>query len=50
MNRNWSPKNSNRVGQRGRGRERQQLGRETLIDQIIARAGESSGPISTTCR
>ena len=50
MNQNWSPKYTNHAGQRGRGRERQQLGRETFIDQIIVRAGESSGPISTTCR
>lgn len=50
MNRNWSPKNTDRAGQRGRGRERQQLGRETFIDHIIAREGESSGPRSMICR
>ena len=48
MNCNWSAKNTNRAGQRGHGREHQQLGRETFIDQIIARAGESSGPISSS--
>ena len=48
MNRNWSTKNTNRAGQRGRGRERQQLGRETFIDQIIVREGESSGLRSTS--
>lgn len=48
MNCNWSAKNTNRAGQRGHGRERQQLGRETFIDQIIVRAGESSGPRSTS--
>ena len=46
MNQNWSPKNTNRAGQWGRGRERQQLGRETFIDQIIERVGESLGPRS----
>jgi hypothetical protein len=50
MNRNWSPKNTNRAGQRSRGRERQQLGRETFIDQITVREGESLGPISMTRR
>ena len=50
MNRNWSAKNSNRAGQWGRGRERQQLGRETFIDHIIVRVGESLGPRSTTHR
>ena len=50
MNRNWSPKNTNCVRQRGRGRERQQLGRETFIDHIIARAREYSGPRSMTRR
>ena len=48
MNCNWSAKNTNRVGQRGHGRERQQLGRETFIDQIIVGEGESLGPRSTS--
>ena len=48
MSHNWTPKNTNGAGQRGHGREGQQLGRETFNDQIIARAGESSGPRSTT--
>ena len=50
MNRNRSPKNTNHAGQRGHGREHQQLGREIFIDQIIVRVGESSGPRSTTHR
>ena len=50
MNRNWSPKNTNRAGQRGHGKEHQQLGRETFIDHIIARASESSRPTSMTRR
>lgn len=43
MNRTGTAKNTNRVGQQGHGKECRQLGRETLIDKIIARAGESSG-------
>ena len=50
MNRNRSLKNTNRAGKRGRGRERQQLGREMFIDQIISRAVESLGRRYMTLR
>ena len=48
MNCTRTTKDTNCVGQRGHGRERHQLGRETYIYQIISRAGESSGSRPTS--
>ena len=48
MNQTGNTKNTNCVGQWGCGREHQQLGRETYIDQIIAREGESLGSRATS--
>ena len=48
MNHTGTTKNTNHAGQQGHGRKHWQLGRETFIDQIIARAGKTSGSRPTS--